>query len=314
MKIGTTFSYLEAEYLGLDWEKALGEILNLGLNPIRIGAYWSEIEKKKGKYNFSLLDKQIERISKRGASVILVTGVKSPRWPEFYFPHWLEEKLNLCRQQTIKESPISNYLFPFLEKTVNHYKNHQAITHLQVENEPLNFSGPKSDRLSPKLLAKEVKLVKKLTKKPIILNSWVEMNPCKKLLRDLTLKEKSLDTCLSLGDILGLSVYPSYPGQPEINDGDWQIFGEWLNKANKANKEAWVVEMQAEPWPKEGEKKIFKDPFGNSSCNPTSIKSHFTKLRDVGFKTILLWGSEFWVKCAQEGNKLWLKAVQNLRG
>lgn len=62
MKIGTTFSYLEAECLGADWEEVLKEALGLKLNPIRIGAYWSEIEKKEGRCDFSLLDQQIEKV------------------------------------------------------------------------------------------------------------------------------------------------------------------------------------------------------------------------------------------------------------
>lgn len=314
MKIGTTFSHREADYLGLDWEKALEETLGLDLNLIRVGAYWSEIEEKKGKYDFSLLDRQVEEIGQEGKEIVLTVGVKSPRWPEFYFPSWLEKKLNLGRRETLGESKIGDYLFPFLEKTIGHYKDCRAVTHFQIENEPLNFSGPQQLRLGSELLAKEVGLARRLTKKPIILNSWVEMNPCKRRLRNLRWKEKSLETCLDFGDILGLSVYPVYPGQPKIKDNDWKIFGDWLKKAKTAGKEAWVTEMQAEPWPKEGESRVFKDPLGNSSCKPKDIKLYFFRLRDLGFKNILLWGAEFWVKCAQEGNWLWLEAVQELGG
>lgn len=314
MKLGTTFSYLEAENLGLNWKEALEEILNLRLNPIRIGAYWSEIEKKKGEYDFSLLDEQIERIDKKRASIVLVIGVKSPRWPEFYFPSWLEKRISLCHRETVEESKIGDFLFPFLEKATNRYKDHGAVTHFQIENEPLNFSGPQWLRLGPKLLEKEVALVKKITKKPIILNSWVEMNRLRRLLRNLILKEKSLETCLNLGDILGLSVYPSHPGQFRVKKRDWQILGKWLEKAQKVSKETWVVEMQAEPWPKREEEKNFKDPFGNPSCNPDSIKSDFVKLQNLGFETVLFWGSEFWLRCAKENNNLWLETVHNLIG
>ena len=300
--------------MGLDWEEALEEILNLGLNPIRLGAYWSEIEKGKGEYNFSLLDREIQAISRQKASIVLVVGVKSPRWPEFYLPLWLREKLSLRPQQTLEKSLIGHYLFPFLEKTVKRYRHQQTITHFQVENEPLNFSGPQWLRLGPELLANEVEFVRNITQKPIILNSWVEMNPRRRAERNLTLKEKSLETCLRLADILGLSVYPSYPGQPKIEEKDWQIFGEWLKRARKLKKEAWVIEMQAEPWPKEGEGKNFKDPYGNLSCSPNRVKYNFAKLQNLGFETILLWGSEFWLRCAKENNTLWLECVQGLIG
>lgn len=198
----------------------------------------------------------------------MTVGVKSPRWPEFYFPSWLEKKLSFDRREIIGESKIGVYLFPFLEKTISRYKDHRAVTHFQIENEPLNFSGPQELRLGSELLAKEVELARRLTKKPIVLNSWVEMNSRKRRRRNLKWKEKSLETCLELGDVLGLSVYPVHPGQPEIKGGDWEIFRDWLKKAEKAGKKAWVVEMQAEPWSEEGESKIFKDPLGNPSCKP----------------------------------------------
>lgn len=314
MKIGTTFSYLEAEYLGVDWREAMEKTLNLRLNPIRIGAYWSEIEKRKGRYGFSLLDRQVEKVSREGREIILTVGVKSPRWPEFYFPSWLEERLELRCRETIGESKIGDYLFPFLEKTIGRYKDCGAVTHFQVENEPLNFSGPQQLRLGSEFLAREVGLVRRLAKKPIILNSWVETNPLGRRLRNLGWKEKSLETCLDFGDVLGLSVYPVCPGQSKIKNSNWKIFGDWLKKAKTAGKEAWVTEMQAEPWLKEGESKVFKDPLGNPSCKPEDIQLYFSRLRDLGFENILLWGAEFWTRCAQEGNGLWLKSVQELLG
>lgn len=309
INIGTTFSYREAEWLGLNWQETLRAIISLGLKPIRIGAYWSEIEKNPGKYSFPILDKIIEILADKKVPIILEVGLKAPRWPEFYFPDWLEKRINLLPFQPIKNSVIQKPLLNFLEKTIIRYETNKYIRWLNIENEPLNFSGQKQIRIQPNLLKKEIKLARKLSKKPIILNSWVEMHPLKRSARDLAWRENSLPICLQEGDILGLSVYPKYPGQPKIQKEEWQFLAQLFERARGKQKDAWITELQAEPWEKNGQKD-FKNPLGNQSCQPKDIKDYLTIAENLGFKTILLWGAEFWYRCLKEKNSSWWNTVK----
>ncbi|MFC1727410.1 beta-galactosidase [Patescibacteria group bacterium] len=312
-KIGTTFSYLETKNLGLDWQETLAAILKLGLNPIRIGTYWSEIEKSPGKFDYSLQDKIIEQISKTKTEIILQVGMKAPRWPEFYLPQWLEKKINFKRRQTISEPVVNNHLFRFLKKTIKRYEKYKSIQWLNIENEPLTYSGPGKLRIAPSLLEKEVKLANHLSNKPIILNSWTEINPLKRSTKNKLWRENSIKTCLELGNTLGLSAYPKYPGQLKVIKKHWQFLGEWLRKANLKGKDAWITELQAEPWEKSDDLKNFKEPFGNQSCNPNDVEAYLKICQNLGFKTILLWGAEFWYRCLKEGNQQWWQAITRNR-
>ena len=53
MRVGTTFSPAQCEYLGLDWKNAYLRILDEEFDLIRLGAYWSEIEKQEGVYGLN---------------------------------------------------------------------------------------------------------------------------------------------------------------------------------------------------------------------------------------------------------------------
>lgn len=63
INIGTTFSYREAELFCLDWRETLKAIINLGLKPIRIGAYWDKIENTSDNFDFSIQDEIISTLS-----------------------------------------------------------------------------------------------------------------------------------------------------------------------------------------------------------------------------------------------------------
>ena len=175
----------------------------------------------------------------------------------------------------------------------------------------MNFSGQDYIRISPKLLKKEVLFLKNISKKPLLLNSWLEMSPTKRIKRNLFLKENSIKNCLKMGDILGLSVYPKYPSQLEIREKDWQILKKIFKQAQKNKKETWITELQGEPWEEDGSKN-FKNPFANKSCTPDILKNSFNILKKIGFETILLWGSEFWYRCYKEKNYSWHKTVKEL--
>jgi len=305
MKIGTTFSYRECQILGIDPGETLRAIIKLGLNPIRIGTYWDDLEPQKGKYDFSPLDWQIEMLARARIDIVLEVGMKAPRWPEYYFPSWFEVR-------NVNDESIRPPLFLFIEKVVKKYADHSFVKWINVENEPLNDSGPQGQRIDLSILEKEVSLVRSLVEKPIILNSWLEMHPLKRFWRRLEKRERAVKNCLNLGDILGISTYLRFPGQLKVKDKHWQFLKKILEEGEKKGKEVWVTEMQAEPWEKSDDLKKFSDPDGNSSCHPNDIILYFKKLEALGFKTILFWGAEFWYRCLKENNEGWWQVVREL--
>lgn len=305
MKIGTTFSYRECQFLKIDPWSTLKAIARLGLNPIRIGTYWQDLQPKKKQYDFCLLDKQIKILSGLKTDIILELGMKAPRWPEYYLPSWLSK-------EDINSQKVQDNLLFFIEKVIKKYKDNPQIKWINVENEPLNYSGPDEKRISFKTLKQEVDLVRCLTSKPIILNTWLEMHPRKRFFRKLIKRERALHYCLKYGDILGISVYPQFPGQSALEEKHWWFLKRIRKKAKKRKKNVWVTEMQAEPWEQSDDLKNFRDSMGNSSCVPNDIISYFNKLKQMDFETILLWGAEFWYRCRREKNHHWWQAIKKL--
>ena len=90
MRIGATYSHHEIDYLKLDQNKSLTEVLDFGFDIIRLGAYWQEMEPKQGQFMTEPLSSILEQCQQRKQQVVLTVGMKAPRWPEFYIPNWVK--------------------------------------------------------------------------------------------------------------------------------------------------------------------------------------------------------------------------------
>jgi hypothetical protein len=89
---------------------------------------------------------------------------------------------------------------------------------------------------------------------------------------------------------------------------DWAYqAGRWHAIAQKQHKTAWVMEAQAEPW--EGSTANLADPH---SFYPTDMVEVFNGLKEEGFTTILLWGAEYWLWRASEGDPTWLDTATSI--
>lgn len=145
IKIGTTFSQVQCEYLGLDWKEAYEKTLSLGFDIIRLGAYWKRIEKREGSYDFSELDWQIEKAKERGIKILLTVGMKAPRWPEYFIPDWVLSKVNLHSGREVSDKAfLRQRALEFIRQVIMRYRIEDSIIAWQVENEPLNRAGPKN--------------------------------------------------------------------------------------------------------------------------------------------------------------------------
>ena len=190
IRFGTTFSHSHLDNLKILINDALDFALEMGFSHLRLGSYWQAIEKSKGLYKFSVLEDLLNRCEKTKQKVIMNVGVKSPRWPEFYWPGYLKEK-------DFNNSEAKKRVLLFIEKSVKALKKYSCITHWQVENEPLDPSGPENLAVPVDFLIQEVELVRKLDNRPNIMTLWADDLESRKLFPEV----------LPISDVIGLDLY-----------------------------------------------------------------------------------------------------------
>jgi len=293
IKWGVNFSHKHARALGLDWkENYLALIDDLGVKDIKLAVYWDLIEKEKGVYDFQDLDWQIRIAEEKGVEILLVMGMKVPRWPECHIPGWAEQLTKEEQQEKVLK---------ILENIVLRYQDSPAIWAWQVENEPFFPFGhcPWSDK---DFLEKEIELVKSLDeqKRPVIISDSGEGSFWFGAAR--------------LGDIVGttmyrkvwfheLEIYVTYPIPPVFYARKAKIIEKLFGK------KVINVELQAEPW---GPKLLYDSPLEEQekTMNLEQFKKNIEFAKKTGFDTFYLWGSEwwYWMKTKQNQPEIWYEA------
>ncbi|MFQ5952563.1 MAG: beta-galactosidase [Candidatus Omnitrophota bacterium] len=324
LRIGTTYSPIQSRYLDLDWKKTYLAILELGFDVIRLGAYWNEIEKEKGVYDFTVLDWQIKEAGKKGIPVILTVGMKAPRWPEYFIPDWVIEKSFLPFGADVsKDDFLKKRTLIFIEKVVDHYKRDPIIRYWQVENEPLDRIGEKHWLIGKDFLKQEVELVRKLDgkKRPILLTAATYPNAFQRFLSRIFVKHDPIRECLELCDVLGLNVYPVIGQKVLFMDIYFRTtrqqrdmyFSKVISIARSEGKDVWIMELQAEPW--EPGHLVYKEKKQPLTGNPEEVKESFEEFRNLGVDTILLWGAEYWhYRETRHKDAKWQNTVRGLIG
>ncbi len=322
VRVGTTFSPLQCEYLDLVWKKTYLAILELRPDIIRLGAYWSEIEKEKDVYDFSSLDWQIEEARKKRTPVVLTVGMKAPRWPEYFIPEWVLKKARLPFGADVsKDEFLKKRTLKFIKKVVTRYKDDSIIQCWQVENEPLNRIGEKHWFIGKDFLKQEVELVRSLDNKarPVLLTTATYPHWFLRTISRLSVRHDPVKECLNLCDIIGFNVYPTV-GHKLWNAGFCfratrkemdRHFSNLITLAKNNGKKAWIAELQAEPW--EPGHLVYRPEEIPATAKPKVTAECFRELRKLGVGTILLWGAEYWLyREAQYGDSRWLEMFKDL--
>lgn len=290
---GVNFSQKHAELLGLGWQETYTALINdLGIKNIKLAVHWDLIEPERGNYNFEDLDWQIDEADKKEIKLLLVIGMKTPRWPECHIPEWAKS-LN-------KEEQQENIL-NLLKEIVLKYKDRVSVAAWQVENESFFPFGdcPWTDK---EFLKKEIELVKSLDgqKRSVVISDsgegsfWIQ--------------------AAKLGDIVGttmyrkvwireLGIYLSYPFPPNFYWAKAQII------KNLFNKKVICVELQAEPW---GPKLLYDSSPEEQEKSMTlkQFQENIKFSQKTGFDTFYLWGAEwwYWMKEKQNNSSFWEEA------
>ncbi|MBL7073434.1 MAG: beta-galactosidase [Candidatus Omnitrophica bacterium] len=303
IKIGTSFSPVQSEYLGMDWKKTYIEVLEAGFDIVRLGSYWNRIEKTEGVYDFSALDWQIKEAELRGIPIVLTVGMKAPRWPEYFLPEWLLKQVRLpARKDVSNNKRVRDLTLGFIEKVVIRYRDKPIITVWQVENETLNRIGEKLWYIGTDFLKEEVELVRKLDggKRPILVTSATYPNKFLRVLARLFSCAKPIEQYIDIADIIGINVYPTI-GYKFLEMGMHfktnkkeriKYFTAVKNYIEENGKEVWVTELQAEPW--EPGHLVYMNEKVPISGDPKETEQFFLELKNIGIKTIFLWGVEYW--------------------
>ena len=323
LRVGTTFSAKQCEYLGVDWKKTYSAVLDEGFDLIRLGAYWSEIEKEEGRYDFADLDWQVAEARKRNIPVVLAAGIKAPRWPEYFIPDWVIEKARPGFARDLAKYPyIRERALLFTEEVIKRYRDEAIVQYWQVENEPFIRIGKKHWYIGMPLLEEEVALVRKLDggKRPVIMTIATYPHPLMRFIARVFTPRDRVRRSAELCDIIGINVYPVvghrmfgvdmylHPTRKERQE----YFADLVGRIRKEGKKVWVTELQAEPWEPGHLAYVGEEP--PRTDDPRKTEAFFGEMRGLGIDTFLLWGAEYWIfREDKYGDTRWLDMVSGLR-
>lgn len=276
-----------ARYLGVDPKACLTDALeDLGVRRLRLMSYWSQIEAKRGKYDFKELDWQIKMAEKYNAEVTLCLGLRQPRWPESHWPDWARELPGDEWQQA---------LLAFMETIVNRYKERSCIVSYQLENEAMLKSFGENGNFDRERLRREFELVKALDDtRPIIMttsDSW------------------GIPFFGPRPDMYGFSIYRYFYDKGEYRHATrpawFYRFRAGLIRLLKWRK-TFVHELQAEPWGPAG---MIDMPMNEQfkSINPDRVKEAVAYAQRTTLDPIDVWGMEwwYWLKIKHEHTEIW---------
>jgi len=287
IRYGITWSMPYASELGLDgragFERALNE-----LHPahVRIMAYWSDVEKQQGSFDFSDLDWQLDTAERYGVPVTIAVGARLPRWPECWTPDWTT---NLDAQARM------NAQMEYLKSVYRHEEERKDVASWQIENEPQLSTFQSCPGLSQEIVTQEL--------------AWVRGEEQKRAKPRPVGTTDSGELSLWLNfpdqtDQLGVSVY-RVVSNPLFGTIHWLLPADFY--ADKAavvrtwTGQIYVSEFQMEPWFNQS---LAKTPIQDQVDQFTTgqMRSNFDYATRLELPSVDFWGAEWW---------LWMEEKQN---
>lgn len=290
---GVTFSSQFSRQLNHDWQQTFKAILDELQPPkIRLVAYWEDMEKNESEINFSDLDWQMSEAQKRNIKVILVIGMKVPRWAECHIPDWAKE---LSAEE--REAALDTYL----GKIVERYKGTSNLYAWQVENEPFLWFGQCPER-GKDFISNEILSVKSIDPNhPVIITDSGELGIWYKAAK--------------AGDIFGTTMYRrvhnkvfgyiDYHLPPKFFILKEKIISFLINNYQK---KFIVVELAAEPWM---EHQLYETTIEEQFklFNLEFFKNTIDYAKAANFDEYYFWGAEWWYFLKQNGHpEIWNEA------
>lgn len=293
-KLGLSWSAAQAQELGLDPLNSFETTLQWPIEYVRLGVYWDQVEAQPDQFNFSSLEPYLKLCTKYQKQVILTVGMKAPRWPEFYFPEHLTSDPH---DQNTKIKTLK-----FIQASVTAVSKYDCITTWQVENEPLDPSGPDGENIALEFLKQEVELVRSLDTRAVLLTAWGN-----------NLKRQNLPQLAPLADVLGLDLYykqhlATFLGK-SVYTGPDTSEKQLIKILSNFEKPIWITELQAEPWEDTSEHYRSNNP---GSMSLKQLRKNWTRACQLPVEVVLFWGVEYWLWQQQQGNDEYVHWIQTL--
>lgn len=296
LQLGATISLRQLDYLDLSWRPALETFRKLKLKWLRLPIYWDDVQPKPELFDLTQILKIIGWCQHYGIKVIPTLGIKAPRWPEFHWPKWVNIK-------EPKDKQTQNIFIRYLTTVVNQLKKHNCIQFWQVENEPLDPSGPNQSIIDSDFLDREIKLVKKLDRRSIMSTVW----------GNASVKRQTFKKIAPLADYVGIDLYFKQFLFKKLGLAVYTGPQDKLEKikqtAEKSGKMVVITELQAEPWEQSAADYQSENP---NSISAEQLKSNFKHALKLQPKMILFWGFEYWLWRQQQGDESYLETVAQL--
>jgi hypothetical protein len=309
--LGTSFARWRAEALGLDYRAAFERICAMRFALIRLSASWREV----AQFGYGHLDWLLGEAERVSQPVLVTVGMKALGWPEFYLPADMDPG----------DAAVERRAIAHVRDVARRYRDNPMIVAWQIENEPFNRSGPQALWIPRRVVRAEAEAVRSVDRhRRLVVTTFAHFDEGldRSSSRDrsawrrrlgLTLPaEREALSILRRGDILGLDVYSSIgwldaDGRERVAHAapdQLAAVARWQRIAREQGKRVWVTEAQAEPW--EARRQTHADPL---SIQPEAIGELVNRLVGIGVETILLWGSEYWLWRADNGDPRWIDAV-----
>ncbi len=277
--IGVSFAKETAEDMGVDWQANYTSLLDdMKVRDFRLMSYWSQIEPKRGEYNFEYLDWQFAEAEKRGAKISLSIGLRQPRWPECHQAQWASELYKSNYVAWGQELSI------YMTDVVNRYRSSPSLESWHLENEYYNRNFGECVNFSTKRLSGELALIKNLDPThPVVLSlsdqigfPWGSLRP----------------------DTVATSLYRSSYVKP-FGNIQYKIIPTQFYSAKAyfinllKGRGTYIHELQLEPWGPKVTKELSiaeQDKYMSTD----QIKENIEFGLNTGMKKMYLWGSEWW--------------------
>jgi hypothetical protein len=283
MELGVSFIPDYAASLGVDPQKNMDALLDIGVKHFRLVSYWSDGEPAPGQYDFSQLDWQFKKAEAKKAKITLTLGMRQPRWPECHMPDWAQGQTPEIWNPNLQA---------YMTKVVERYKNSPSLDKYQLENEYFLKGFGNCEQIAGSMnrgrLISEYGLVKRL-------------DPQHTIMVGRSNNALGFPVGQPQPDQFGISVYKRVWDATLTHRYLEYPFPAWfygfLAGTQKIflHKDMAIAELQAEAWAPNN-KSIQQIDLAeqNKSLNARRLQARFGYGRATGMREIYLWGSEYW--------------------
>lgn len=285
-----------------------------GIRLVRLSVRWDEVEPVEGRFDFSLIEAELDAVRAMGGRANVSIGMKAQRHPEFYIPAWALEGVELREGLVLSEVPaLRERALRMVGMVAAHLAGRREIDSWTAENEGY-IASHRAHRysLSREYVAEVARAIRAADPRgrPVVINH------AQHYVFDRRWKDALADA-----DVLAQSMYPrrngSLLGRPVVVDIlqlGWLMpnYAHQARVARAQGKEFWVTELQAEPWT-DGDARLISPGRPSRNLSPGTLRSNVAYARRTGAERIYLWGAEWWLfQRERYGDGSWLATVREL--